>query len=365
MKKGLPVGIVLSLFLAALAAIGVSTLFRMGGPGGQDSAISRIDLKGASSASFQAVFDSSLVFRNAAIDAWGRFRWDLFRQGYTGVIAGADGWLFSTEEFTADLGYVKGELRVLLKDAKNTLASKGILLVVLPVPPKALIQRDELGPHAAPAWLETRHKAFLGLLDELAIPAVDLGAAWSGTDAFMRTDTHWSPEGARMAAQALAERIRALKAEGNPGVQGIPVTSFDIDEPSLNGERNLPGDLLSFLPVSGGWFRDLPPGETVRVDTISERLDFASGESAAASLFAVQEIPFALVGTSYSASPLWGFVNSLKIELSADVLELAQEGKGPFKPMEETLASDHLFANGVRVVIWEIPERYIPPSAIR
>jgi alginate O-acetyltransferase complex protein AlgJ len=70
-----------------------------------------------------------------------------------------------------------------------------------------------------------------------------------------------------------------------------------------------------------------------------------------------------LVGTSYSAGPLWSFDSALKVTLQADVLNVAEQGRGPFEPMQELLGSGVLADVQADVVIWEIPERYFlsPP----
>jgi alginate O-acetyltransferase complex protein AlgJ len=73
----------------------------------------------------------------------------------------------------------------------------------------------------------------------------------------------------------------------------------------------------------------------------------------------------AIVGTSYSAEPAFHFEGFLKQALSADVINLALEGKGPFKPMDEALQGTILEDTGVRVVVWEIPERYVPSRSLR
>ncbi|MBU0936462.1 MAG: hypothetical protein KKI09_12930 [Spirochaetes bacterium] len=411
MRKLRAGSIFFSLVLASLAAVGGLTLWRMlppaaeaargpsasasesaragrpdsgsallGLPGAELRSAGAADdswrsiLNGTSSSAFQAAFEKTIPIRDFAIQLWGRLRWDLFRQGYSGVLAGKDGWLFSTEEFQADLGYLQGDLATLLAGTSAALREQGIQLLVVPVPPKALVHQQQLKPYRPDPLQESRHRTFLALLQELDIAAVDLLAVYkadsspegaasthsgqASTDKtappeyFMRSDTHWSPYGAALAARAIAERIDSL-----PCAAALSHSSFSEDQ---SVPLSVSGDLLSFLPKGGGWFRPLPPAAEIS----SLRLKTQEVNSAS-SLFGTQVIPVALVGTSYSASPLWGFENSLKLALAADVLSLAQEGQGPFRPMQDALASDYLAANSVRLVIWEIPERYIPFAALR
>ena len=68
----------------------------------------------------------------------------------------------------------------------------------------------------------------------------------------------------------------------------------------------------------------------------------------------------ALVGTSYSAGEAWDFAGALREALGADVLQAAQEGEGPFEPMSDYLEDDAFLQTPPRLVVWEIPERYLP-----
>jgi len=67
----------------------------------------------------------------------------------------------------------------------------------------------------------------------------------------------------------------------------------------------------------------------------------------------------ALVGTSYSAQPRWNFHGALQEALQQDVGNYAKEGLGPFAPMFEYLKSADFAQAPPRLVVWEIPERYL------
>ncbi|MEN0001344.1 MAG: alginate O-acetyltransferase, partial [Pseudomonadota bacterium] len=64
-------------------------------------------------------------------------------------------------------------------------------------------------------------------------------------------------------------------------------------------------------------------------------------------------------GTSYSAVPAFHFEGFLKQALSADVVNAAAIGQGPFKPMEDFLVTLDALTTPPSQVIWEIPERYL------
>ncbi len=76
-------------------------------------------------------------------------------------------------------------------------------------------------------------------------------------------------------------------------------------------------------------------------------------------LFGDAAIPVVLVGTSYSANAAFGFEAHLKVALQRDVLNLAEEGKGPFAPMKAFLDGDVLKNSPPKLVIWEMPIRYL------
>ena len=66
-----------------------------------------------------------------------------------------------------------------------------------------------------------------------------------------------------------------------------------------------------------------------------------------------------LVGTSYSANALWSFEPQLKAALGKDVLNLAEQGHGPFVPMADVIRQLDAGNLHPRAIIWEIPVRYL------
>lgn len=70
----------------------------------------------------------------------------------------------------------------------------------------------------------------------------------------------------------------------------------------------------------------------------------------------------AIVGSSYSANATWSFEAQLKAA-ALDVINFAEEGKGPFKPMETFLAEKLSQQPGLKYVVWEIPLRYFDEAA--
>ena len=84
-----------------------------------------------------------------------------------------------------------------------------------------------------------------------------------------------------------------------------------------------------------------------------------SPQSGQDALFGDAALPVTLVGTSYSANKLWHFEGHLKTAMQADILNMADEGQGPFATMRAWLDSGNFKSNKPRLVIWEMPERYL------
>lgn len=308
-------------------------------------------LGGGWTAGYKDAFERRLPLRPAMLQAIGALRYLLFREGEQGVLVGERGWLFTAEEFACrpdgpramagNLSYVR--------EVRDLLARRGIDLVVLLLPAKARIYQDRLGRFKLPRCAASRYEAFRrGILD-LQIGSPDLltvfREARRQADVFLRTDTHWTPFGAREAAAATAEVARPKLEQ-----KASPRSRY---ETRRVGERQFEGDLLRFLPL-GRFQRVL----SVHPDWIEEQ-ETAGSDDSGLGLFDRPVIPVALVGTSYSTGKAWNFTGALQEALEADVLNLGAEGEGPFVPMRAYLSSETFEKIPPDLIIWEIPERYL------
>jgi alginate O-acetyltransferase complex protein AlgJ len=260
-------------------------------------------------------------------------------------VVGEDGWLFSKEEFDATLKRTPDLAEALkgVTEIRDELAAKGIELVVVPLPAKADIYREHVSYAAIPDDLERLYEDFRTLLDNAGIRNVEtraplLEAKGEGL-LFLTTDTHWTPLGAAVVADAVGADL------------GKRDTAYTIAD-TAPAERE--GDLSKFI-VTGG----LAPLVGLGPETVVPREAIAPPEATPADIFGPSSIPFVLTGTSYSANQQWSFGESLKVALGSDVLNLAEEGKGPIAPMRAFLKSDTLRETPPEVVIWEFPVRYL------
>jgi alginate O-acetyltransferase complex protein AlgJ len=302
---------------------------------------------GAASHALEAELDKNIPVRQPSIDAWGVLEYNLFKNGRTGVLVGQDGWLFTDEEFKRPEHFdaeIQGKLEY-ISEVKRKLEANGTQLAVVVIPAKARIHNFWLGRYKRPAYWENVYSSFLKSLKQRGVITPDPLSAMinfeinGGPQYFLKTDTHFTPEGAQVIAASVAEAIKAASLSLTPAtfteVPGKPVEHS--------------GDLLKYIPM-GSMQASGPKSDVL----LSSTVEGSSGGG----LLGDAKLEVALVGTSYSANEKFGFPGSLKLELGADLLNAAQEGKGPIVPMREYMKT--FKENPVKLVIWEIPERFLP-----
>lgn len=312
-------------------------------------------IRGEWASRYQAAFEEGLLIREPATSLWSLFRYLVFREGREGVLIGTDGWLFTSEE----LEYYPDEAAQTERwldyaaEVRDRLAERDIGLVVALVPAKARIYEANLGRYRLPGYVRPRYERFRLGLSERGIAAPDLVDALSPADSggeqtFLRTDTHWTPAGALAAADALSGSIASVLETKNASR-----TRFVRDAGESVVHR---GDLLTFLPLGPFAERFGPEPDRVREVSTSRADDREAG------LFDDVSIPVTLVGTSYSAGELWDFAGAIRATADADVLNVATQGEGPFVPMRDYLELGEIEETQPVLVVWEIPERYVPVS---
>ena len=176
----------------------------------------------------------------------------VFREGNRKVLVGRDGWLFHRPGVQAltGRGPVLGPVHSVAKDPSlrewtgpipvirefaDQLRERGLRLVLVPVPDKAAVRPDRLpGAGGSGPPVRLRHPDWHALVDSLrgAVEVVDLRAPLP----YLRDDTHWEADGARMAAAAVAGVLR-------PAVGGPPVPATTV---SLTDQ----GDLVALLGLT-------------------------------------------------------------------------------------------------------------------
>ena len=325
--------------MAGLLAIGIA---------GHQSAGTNVQwsglLNGSTQALYETQFEANSAAQDLAVNAVGAVKYAIFGQASEGAIVGDDGWLFTSEELDVSPAFEEN-LAISaqrIADVAKVLERRGVALLPVIVPDKAEIYAAHLGVKRPDATVG-RRQALVALLGEAGLDPLDaampLRAAMGAQPVFMKDDTHWSPAGSRAVAQAIGLRLQSAQ---------IARTEVRTQE---TGHRAFDGDLLQYVPT--GNLRAWVGPEQQYIRTFETQVQSTVG------LFGDAPVDVALVGTSFSAKPDWHFEGFLKHALQADVVNFAEEGKGPFAPMEAFLASDFLTSTPPQVVIWEIPVRYV------
>ena len=180
---------------------------------------------------------------------------------------GLDGWIFFDKELRhlaaprywsepgAPVDAANDPLPAIL-DFQAQLDKAGIELLVVPVPAKAAIYPDKLSasippPPATPGDLSEQDAAFLKVLESRGVRVLDLTtdflkARGEGLETHCRTDTHWSPEGIRIAAAKIAQSISSAPWVRDQGRQ--PAQS-DIAQIPIRGDLAAPDAPPETLPA--------------------------------------------------------------------------------------------------------------------
>ncbi len=302
--------------------------------------------------------NDAIGFKNFSRNLWGVIEYQVFKEGRKGVLIGKEGWLYSDEEFIHfpnELSELDAKLEF-MASTEATLKSYGSELIIALVPAKSRVYPEYLGRYEQPSYTLERYGRALERIQSANLNVVDLYTplkeAKSTQPTFLRTDTHWTTFGAEVAAQTISKQIKETLTLQNLDGDRYQTTVLDSFQHS--------GDLLKFIPM--GKYQNLGPipDDMNKLSTEKVSSDDEQSASLGASLFGGATIPVTLIGTSYSANPLWNFEGALKVTLGADILNCADDGFGPIIPMKNYLESNELKETPPELVIWEIPERFLP-----
>ncbi len=344
-------------WLAGLAMLGVMALGAwqatqaLQQPGLKDIPQTLTDVRsGVFGDRFSHFLDENLPWRSQLI-AWSNAgRYVLVQGAGDQVRLGSDEWLFSVEEieyFRQAEAFQQTRVSVVAELAAS-LKQKQVQLVVALVPDKARIETRQFSGQRYPQWYQGRYASILQQLQARQVNVVDLEQAMKAAQAaqpdlalYYRTDTHWNQQGAALAAQAIAATVKQQGWQVPPVV--FRTTATEKPTPRV-------GDLLRMMGLE-----DMP--NLLRPNPDVERTETTAKAEVASSmgLLGDVEVPVTLVGTSYSLRA--NFHGYLQAALSADVLNVAQDGGGFIQSMEAYLKDDAFKTSPPQVLIWEIPER--------
>ncbi|WP_173862448.1 MULTISPECIES: alginate O-acetyltransferase [unclassified Pseudomonas] len=292
---------------------------------------------------FEQVYDKRFFLREPSVQLWADARFQLFGEGTQGVVLGKDGWLYTSQEYRVpnDLDANLASQLKQIAQVEQQLAEHGKHLVLLPLPMKLDIYASHAGRAFDPR-VASLYDRFVADLQLRRLDVVPLRDAYlrnlTGPRLFLKSDTHWSPDGARLSAYELARQRPRLLGD-------------QVYVSHKAGDKTVKGDLMNYLQFDHARLAPQFGGNPIE---LYETLKAAQGSD---ELFAEQAQSLLLVGTSYSKIDDWNFVGFLKEALNRDLLSVAVEARGPFEAMNQFLASDQLHNPQIDTVIWEFPLR--------
>jgi alginate O-acetyltransferase complex protein AlgJ len=305
--------------------------------------------QGRTTNALEKQLEQKIPERAALIATANSVRYLLTRSGGEQVRVGHDGWLFLTDElrFHTDAMSHLTVRADLLGKTSSILNREGVTLVIALVPDKSRVYPNHLAGEGLPDYNRTRYQEALNALQARGVKVVDLlqpltRAAKSG-EVYYRSDTHWNQYGAKTAAEAIATEVRSLHAN-------LDITTFATETSGIENER--PGDLIRLMGLenSPNYLRPQPDFEVLQ--TTKQTSEDRSG-----GLFGEALIPVVLTGTSYSLRA--NFHGFLQQALAAKVLNTAKDGGGFLQAATEYLQNDAFRSSKPKVLIWEVPERFL------
>jgi hypothetical protein len=293
---------------------------------------------------------------------WMQFaRFELLGDTGDKALLGRDGWFFYrpavqylVEPWSPDEGRIQGNIFDAIVSFRDELAKRGIQLLVMPAPNKASVYPEMLAARAKgdSAKVNETTQEVLARLKQAGVEIVDLFEVYADArrkpdspECYLAQDSHWSPEGMRLAAEAVARRLLDL------GWVERGITKYKMK--SVPVERY--GDVLTMIRVPQIERRYEP-----QQMNCTQVVDVASGTPYADD----PNSPVLVLGDSFlriferDEPGSGGFVAHLAHHLGFGLSSIISDG-GASTLVRQQLARKPALLKGKKVVVWEFVERDI------
>lgn len=276
---------------------------------------------------------------------------------------GRDGWLFYRPgvDYLTGRGFLdtsRADPRTAILDFQRQLAARGVTLVLMPTPVKAVIQPDRLSSAYSPEDSPLKnpsYDAFISGLRGAGVRVFDPTQTlidWRrgrGSDPFLKTDTHWTPDAMQAVAAELAAHLRSELGVTDGG------TAFRTENVAVSNH----GDIAVMLKLPAD--QTLYPKEEAALRIVLTPGGELWRPSPAADVL--------LLGDSFSniyslGAMNWGesagFAEQLSFELRRPVDTLLRNDAGAYASREmlaRELARGNDRLAGKEVVVWQFAAR--------
>jgi len=280
------------------------------------------------------------------------------------AVAGRDGWLFYRPEvqYLTERWPAPGRSAAdpddplaAIVDFRDQLAARGIKLLVVPAPNKASVYPEMLSARAGSEGgpVNARSGKILADLARAGVEVVDLFDLFARersrrtppdpSPLYLAQDTHWSPEGMRLAAHAVAERLLQF------GWVERGKVHYDLKPAPVSRH----GDVVQM--IRNPWIERLFPAEEMvcsQVLSADRREPYRDDPGS----------PVLVLGDSFlriyqgDEPRSAGFIAHLARELALPIASLVNDGGASTLVRQELYRKPALLA-GKRIVVWQFVER--------
>jgi len=256
---------------------------------------------------------------------------------------GVEDWLFAGRDLVP-APEIDGESVARLARLASAFRERGISLLVVSIPGRALFVPEKLAPETLADWphdlaeLRREHDHRLAQLRRASILAPDLLEGMKGEAAFQfRRDNHWTPAGAEKAAELVAS--------------AYPFPPQQEFFTRITGTKPFTGAYARIVAETCGVSF---PGEQIELRETRPRQQNTD-------LLGERSSAVVLAGTSYSTGggrDAFNFGGALREKLSTDILDVSVDGGGAEAALLSWLSDDGVARDRPGLVIWEMPEIY-------
>ncbi|MCC6587535.1 MAG: hypothetical protein IT168_12635 [Bryobacterales bacterium] len=278
-------------------------------------------------------------------------RFLLFGEAGEKVLIGKRGWLFYRPDvrYLVEAGGQSEDPFFAIKNFSDQLGSRGIRLMVVPVPGKPSLHGEMLTSRLNSVdRVDSPTLALLARLRAAGIETIDLFGLFARNKSqieYLARDTHWSAEAAEFAATAVATRLKDL-GWVQPG-------AVDFDVRAVTVPRRSDIARMTRVPLIEAAY----PAEEVIVHQVRERATGALyRDDPAASVLVLGDSFLRIYQTDEPKAA--GFIAHLARNLRQPVTSVVNDG-GASTLVRQELARRPQLLKGKKVVLWEFVERDI------